>query len=326
MFPLGAYLGALFGAFIVTILVMPFWIRWCSRNGIIDDPGGRKIHDSAIPLAGGLAVLTGIAIPLLAGTTVIQFGWFQPDGITELQHGLLRRGQQLLLILLGAVAMTALGWYDDKHELSARTKFAGQAIIALFVAISGTKITLFIHSDLFAYAVTVLWIVGVTNAMNFLDNMNGLCGGLGAIAAAAFTAIAVMHGQYLVAIFCLLTCGALLAFLPFNFPKASTFLGDSGSHLVGYLLAILAILPDFYSDKHPKEWKVLTPLLILAVPLLDMAWVVYSRWRRRQAIYLGDNTHISHRLVKLGLTKTQAVIAVWLIGLACAVGAVLLNA
>ena len=325
MFPVGAYLAALFGAFIITSLVMPFWIRWCTRIGLVDEPGARKIHDSAIPLAGGLALLTGIAIPLIAGASVIQFGWLQTDGLEELQHGILRRGQQLLIILFGAVSMAAIGWLDDKHELPARTKFFGQVIVAIFVALSGTKITLFVHNDIFAYAITVLWIVSVTNALNFLDNMNGLCAGLGAIAAVAFGIIAVIHGQYLVAIFCLLTCGSLFAFLPFNYPKASAFLGDSGSHLIGYLLAILAILPDFHSASNPKAWAVLTPLLILGVPLLDMAWVVINRLRHGQPFYLGDTTHISHRLVKLGFSKTKAVAFVWVIGLVCAFGAVLLN-
>ena len=131
----------------------------------------------------------------------------------------------------------------------------------------------------------------------------------------AFGVLAGVHGQYLVASIAFLGFGALAGFLPSNFPKATVFLGDSGSHLVGYLLAVLAILPHFYSTRHPRPFAVLIPLLVLAVPLADMAWVVLIRWRNRQPFYLGDTNHLSHRLVKRGLTRTQAVVVIWLIAL-----------
>ena len=111
----------------------------------------------------------------------------------------------------------------------------------------------------------------------------------------------------------LLTCGALLGFLPFNFPKASAFLGDAGSHLTGYLLAVLAILPHFYTAVNPRPFAVLTPLLILAVPLGDLVWVVVLRWRLGKPVYLGDNNHLSHRLVHGGLSPTRAVLLIWLL-------------
>jgi UDP-GlcNAc:undecaprenyl-phosphate GlcNAc-1-phosphate transferase len=110
-----------------------------------------------------------------------------------------------------------------------------------------------------------------------------------------------------------LTCGALLGFLPYNFPKASAFLGDAGSHLVGYLLAVLAILPHFYTPKNPKVLAVFTPLLVLAIPLIDMAWVVIFRWRIGQPFYVGDNNHLSHRLVRRGLNPIRTVLLIWLL-------------
>jgi UDP-GlcNAc:undecaprenyl-phosphate GlcNAc-1-phosphate transferase len=106
--------------------------------------------------------------------------------------------------------------------------------------------------------------------------------------------------------------GALLGFLPYNFPRARAFLGDAGSHLVGYLLAVLAILPHFYSERHPRRWAVLIPLLVLAIPLGDLVWVVLLRWRIGQPFYEGDTNHLSHRLVRRGLTRTQAVLVIWL--------------
>src|SRR5512138_1028365 len=130
--------------------------------------------------------------------------------------------------------MAALGCVDDKYELHPAYKFAGQLLIAMLTAGAGIRITLFVHNPLFSYAVTVLWILTVTNAFNFMDNMNGLCAGLGAIGAWLFTLSAAAQGQYLVALLGLAACGALLGFLPYNFPKASIFLGDAGSHVVGY--------------------------------------------------------------------------------------------
>jgi UDP-GlcNAc:undecaprenyl-phosphate GlcNAc-1-phosphate transferase len=118
----------------------------------------------------------------------------------------------------------------------------------------------------------------------------------------------------------LLTFGALLGFLPHNFPHARAFLGDAGSHLVGYLLAVLAILPHFYTVQRPRQLAVLIPLLVLAVPLGDLVWVVVLRWRRGQPFYQGDTNHLSHRLARRGLTRTQTVLLIWV--LAAALGAV----
>ncbi len=209
--------------------------------------------------------------------------------------------------------MLVLGLLDDKHELDARTKFAGQVLIAFVVAASGARITLFVPSVLFHYAITVLWILTVINAFNFMDNMNGLCAGLGAISAGYFGMIAAVAGQYLVALIAFLTVGALLGFLAYNYPRAQAFLGDSGSHLVGYLMAVLAILPHFYTSRHPHPWAVIVPLLVLAVPLADMGWVVVLRTSKGQPFWIGDTNHLSHRLVRLGLSRAGAVAVIWLI-------------
>jgi UDP-GlcNAc:undecaprenyl-phosphate GlcNAc-1-phosphate transferase len=209
--------------------------------------------------------------------------------------------------------MLVLGVVDDKQELRPRAKFIGQVLIAGLVAASGVQITLFIHSQLFHYVITILWIVTVINAFNFMDNMNGLCAGLGAIGAWHFASLAARDGQYLVALIAFLTCGALLGFLPYNFPKARVFLGDAGSHLVGYLLAVLAILPHFYTPRHPRRWAVLIPLFVLALPLGDLVWVVVLRWRAHQPFYVGDTNHLSHRLARLGLSRTRTVVVIWLV-------------
>ncbi len=317
-FPFNLYLWSALGAAITSAVSLPLWRAWCRRVGLIDAPGHRKIHDQPIPLAGGLAILTGLLIPLGAAIAVLNLDMLPAELAGKLLHGFSRRAGQLATILGGAAGMTFLGWLDDKHELRPALKFAGQSLIAALVAAAGVRVTLFVSSPLFSYTVTILWILAVTNALNFMDNMNGLCAGLGAMASLLFGLDAAGQSQYLVAALSFLTFGAALGFLPWNFPRASAFLGDAGSHLLGYWLAVLAILPHFYSPKHPHVWAVFSPLLILAVPLGDLVWVVLLRWRLGKPFYLGDNNHLSHRLVRRGLSQVQAVILIW--ALAAAVG------
>ena len=312
-FPLNFYLAAFAGSLGATLLALPLWRAWCLRTGHVDDPGHRKIHDSAIPLAGGPAVLTGVLLPLLAGAIFLKLGLVQISSTGLIIHGVNRRAIELGVIALGAVAITVLGWLDDKLELKPLVKFSGQFLIAFAVALVAKKITLFVPSVFFSYAVTIFWIVTVINAFNFMDNMNGLCAGLGVIGALLFGLIAALDGEYLVALIAFMTGGALIGFLPYNFPKATAFLGDAGSHLVGYLLAILAILPHFYTKLKPHPFAVLSPLLVLAVPLADLAWVVILRTRAGKPFWIGDTNHLSHRLVRAGLTKTRAVELIWLL-------------
>jgi UDP-GlcNAc:undecaprenyl-phosphate GlcNAc-1-phosphate transferase len=323
------YLAAFFSAFLTALVALPLWRKWCLRKGIVDDPGHRKIHDEAMPLAGGLTVMTALAIPAVLAILILwtrhQMALKVPplDTTTTplLTYGVHKRSLELAAIFLGAIGMLLVGLWDDKHESRPAGKFFWQFAVAAMVAASGARITLFVPSTAFSFVVTILWILTVINAFNFMDNMNGLCAGLGAIGAFYFglSAATAPVPQYLVALIAFLTCGALVGFLPNNFPRAKSFLGDSGSHLVGYLLAVLAILPHFYTPGNPHALAVLTPLLILAVPLGDMVLVVILRWRMGKPFYVGDNNHLSHRLVKLGLSRTRAVLVIWL--LAIAVGA-----
>jgi UDP-GlcNAc:undecaprenyl-phosphate GlcNAc-1-phosphate transferase len=312
-FPFNYFLAAFAGAFLTALLALPLWRKWCLRVNLVDDPGQRKIHDAPVPLAGGFAVLTGILLPLAAGAVFLKLGMVKISFASLIVHGINRRAIELAVIALGAIAITLLGWFDDKHELKPLPKFIGQLLVAVAVAMACKRITLFVHSEVFSYAITILWLLTVINAFNFTDNMNGLCAGLGAIGALLFAVIAAANGEYLVATIGLLMCGALAGFLPWNFPNARVFLGDSGSQLVGYLLAVMAILPHFYTKQNPRPLAVLSPLLVLAVPLADLVWVVLLRTRNRKPFWIGDTNHFSHQLVRAGLSRTRAVLLLWLI-------------
>jgi UDP-GlcNAc:undecaprenyl-phosphate GlcNAc-1-phosphate transferase len=142
--------------------------------------------------------------------------------------------------------------------------------------------------------------------------MNGLCAGVGAIGAFIFALIAAANGEYLVAITGFLMCGALAGFLPWNFPNARAFLGDAGSHLIGYLLAVMAILPHFYTKQNLRPFAVLAPLFVLAIPLIDIAQVSLLRTFNKKPFWIGDTNHLSHRLTRVGLNRTRAVLLLWL--------------
>jgi len=319
-FPFNFFAAAFAGAFATSLLALPLWRRWCLRANHVDDPGHRKIHDTPVPLAGGLAVLTGILLPLAAGAVLLKLGIVNLSSTGAIVHGIDRRAAELVVLALGAIAITLLGWLDDKYELKPLPKFVGQILIAVAVALACKRITLFVHSEIFSYAITVLWVLTLINAFNFMDNMNGLCAGLGVIGAFLFATIAAANGEYLVAITGFLMCGALLGFLPWNFPTARAFLGDAGSHLVGYLLAVMAILPHFYTKQNPRPLAVLAPLFVLAIPLVDLAQVTLFRTLHRKPFWIGDTNHLSHRLTRLGLNRTRAVLFLWLA--AAAVGAI----
>lgn len=319
-FPFNIYLLSALAAAAVSILTLPFWIRLCRAWGLVDDPGHRKVHDRTTPLAGGLAVMTGFFLPFILGLAALQYvggslTWLQGLDLSGWAgFGVEKRTGQFLVIGLGALAMLVLGLIDDRWELSPILKFTGQCLIASAVALAGVRVTLFVDNAAFSFLVTVLWVLTITNAFNFLDNMNGLCAGIGAIAAWAFAWAAAVQGQYLAATVAFAMVGALLGFLPFNFPSASAFLGDAGSHLVGFLVGILAILPDYYSTETPARMAVLKPLVILAVPLVDLAQVVILRWRTGRPFYMGDTNHLSHRLTRIGWSRRGAVLLLWLAG------------
>jgi UDP-GlcNAc:undecaprenyl-phosphate GlcNAc-1-phosphate transferase len=268
-------------------------------------------------LAGGLTLLSVLflatgALSLLAHGRALAS---DPGWIRDFIHG----AREGWFILAGAAAMTVVGWIDDRHELRAGVKFLGQLGVATAISMAGMGIPPDIPSPLAGHAVAILWILTVTNALNFTDNMNGLCTGLAVIGGASFGVRAVLDGDSLSAVLGFLTAGAAAGFLPWNFPRARAFLGDAGSHLVGYLLAVLALLAHRRTGGQAVG-PVAAPLLILAVPLFDLAWVCLIRSCSGKPFYVGDTNHLSHQLVRRGLTPPWAVGLLWL--LAAALGTI----
>jgi len=210
-------------------------------------------------------------------------------------------------IMAGSAWLALVGFVDDREGMAPQVKMGGQAVAALVLIVSG------IHSRIFGnvildVALTMFWIIGIINAMNFQDNMDGLAAGITAIASIFFFVMAVQQELTLVGSLAGALAGASVGFLIYNFNPASTFMGDTGSMVLGFLLAVLAIKLDFRvpSDRQVVTWMV--PVVVLGLPIFDTTLVVFTRLREKRSPVQGGKDHTSHRLVSLGLRQRTAVL------------------
>ncbi len=321
------------------------------RLGLVDRPGTRKIHEKPMPTSGGLAIWLGLVVPLglgqcllwmlLVGPSVFPaaaavrstplWEFLATKGIVEHFAGLLQQSAKLWLLLGGGGALMFLGLADDLRGLDWRFRLAAQTAVAATMVACGWCVHLPWNVPGLAFAVSVVWIVGLVNSFNMLDNMDGLSAGVAAIAAGILAAAALLtprpdnhQPQLFVAGFLLLIVGSLLGFLAHNRPPARLFMGDAGSYLIGYLLAMATLTATFAGGGLPRH-GVLAPLCVMAVPIYDMGSVVLIRLRQRRSPFVGDKSHFSHRLVNLGMTKAQAVLTIYLATATCGLGALLLH-
>lgn len=311
-----AALAAFAAPFVLSLLACAGIRRLAPALGLVDEPGGRKCQASAVPLGGGLAV----ALALLGA---LALAWAFPG--SAFREGLGLRLPSLGWLLLAAGGILALGLWDDLKDLSPLPKLAGQVAAALGVAclVPEARLTAFLPDPAFQVALTVVWIVALTNAFNFIDNMDGLSAGVGAIASGLLAAVAFLTGRDLMAGFFLALLGAQAGFLVFNLPPASLYLGDAGSLLTGFLLAAGSALLTY--DEAPRSLApVGVPLLVFGVPLFDGLTVLLIRWREGRPLARGDRSHFSHRLVALGMGPRQAVGTIWLLTFVTGMGALVL--
>ncbi|MBM3901308.1 MAG: undecaprenyl/decaprenyl-phosphate alpha-N-acetylglucosaminyl 1-phosphate transferase [Verrucomicrobia bacterium] len=299
------YLGIL-----VVSAVTAFWLTplagWLAfRVGAIDIPNERKVHRGVMPRLGGLAVylaflLSLLAVPFLQNSIAAEF----------------RRFAQLMVpLFLGSLATLLLGIYDDIRGANASKKFLAQIVIASGLWMGGFRIDAMIVPFLgpidlhyIGLPITVLWIVGVTNAVNLLDGLDGLVAGVTACMALSLAVINIFSQNVLVSLLNLALAGACLGFLPHNHSPARIFLGDSGSLTIGMILSCISIISLFNGEEGSRgASSVLTvPLLLFALPLFDTAQVMYNRWRRNVSIFQADKGHVHHHLLAMGYDHRQA--------------------
>ncbi len=238
----------------------------------------------------------------------------------------LGKTNQLVIILLSALVLFALGLWDDKKHLSPFFKLAVQFAVAITAAgFAEVRVELFIESKIITTALSAVWIVLIINAFNFLDNMDGAAAGIAVIASCILFTAAAISGQVFVGGLAVVFIGTLLGFLVFNFPPAKIFAGDAGSLVIGFLLALLTLRTTYYHEAQSGQWySVFTPVIVMAVPLYDFISVTALRLRQGKSPFIGDTQHFSHRLKRHGLTDTQTVLTLYLATLCTGLGATFL--
>ncbi|MCK5804918.1 MAG: undecaprenyl/decaprenyl-phosphate alpha-N-acetylglucosaminyl 1-phosphate transferase [Lentisphaeria bacterium] len=323
-----AYTAAALATAVFSACLTWVCVKSAARLGFVDTPlhEAHKQHLTPTPVMGGIAMCAAWLLALLAGLLCVTvLHTVLGEEIATHLPGLSAVSMRLLIISAGTVAITVLGAVDDRVSMKAWQKFLGQFLVAGCVAAWGVRLTAFCSWAPFTWALTTLWIMTVINALNFLDNMDGLTAGTSAIAAFLFGFIAAFRGQHFVSVWAALTFGAACGFLVFNKPKASIFMGDAGSHFLGFNLAVLGAMTTFYSPSDSQTIApVLIPLFVLGLPLFDAVAVVIIRLRTGKPIYVGDNQHISHRFNSLGLTRPQSVLLVCLLSFTIGSGGIAL--
>lgn len=308
-------------------------VRLGHRAALLDSQGstGHVKQLRRIPNIGGIAIFLGVALPLLVGLLAIQV--LSADALHNLAPALsddllsrIRASTPTAAAMLGCMLVLHItGLVDDRRSLGPLLKFAMQFgcafVMAMFFDVR--LLTLLDKSLPLApwpsVIITMLWIVAITNAINFLDNMDGLAAGVSAIAATLFMIATILNAQWFIAGSLALLIGSLIGFLVFNFPRpnAKIFMGDGGSLVVGFVLAILTARTTFYSPDDPSYalgggwYGVFMPVIVLAIPLYDFLTVTTLRIQQGKSPFVGDQQHFSHRLVQRGLTKRGAVLVIW---------------
>ncbi len=324
-------LSCLAGAAVLSFVLTPAMRRWARARDFVDRPGGHKGHVAPVALGGGIVVTACVIAPMAAGVLAAWWmaragapGWL-PAGLAVHLGGMAAKMPTALAICGAAAVMCAMGVIDDARALGAGVKFLVQAGIAVAL-VAGFDLRLLSHLPMWlSGTLSVLWILTLTNSLNFLDNMDGLSSGVALIASLVFGAASILAGQVFVPACCALLAGALLGFLPYNFHPATIYLGDAGSTVVGMLLAVFTILTTFVDPGQPyRPIGVFAPLVVMAVPLYDTASVFFLRWRLGVPLWKGDRRHFSHRLVRRGMRVPVAVLVIWLTTLVTALPALLL--
>jgi len=287
---MGSYLVVFVGVLVLSVVGTPV-ARKLGLKIAVDQPDpSRKVHTVPTPRLGGIAIFLSTLI-----ATVILQGYANVDQLTG--------------ILVGASLISFLGLWDDRFTLSAWVKLAGQFVaVGLLIATDVTII--FFPYRLLNWAVTMLWVVGITNAFNLLDNMDGLSGGIAAIVAAHFALMCAFTGQYLVGALSVAVLAACIGFLIYNWTPATIFMGDSGSLFLGFTLACIGIKLRFLDNVPSVTW--LVPVLVLTVPIFDTTLVTISRLRRGlNPLTTPGTDHASHRLTYAGLNRREAVLVLY---------------
>lgn len=299
---------AFFAALITVLVVTPIVIKLAIKIGAVDKPNERKVHEKLMPRLGGLAIFIGVIAGYFAGGVYNE----KVTGIT-----------------VGALLIIVIGILDDKYELSAKVKFAGQIIVAGLVVGSGLTIEFltipFVGTfdlGLWTYPITIFWIVAITNAINLIDGLDGLSAGTSAISIATIAVMAGLAGKGLILTLSLILLGSIIGFLFYNFHPAKIFMGDTGALFLGYAISILSLLGLY---KSVTLFSFIVPIIILGVPIFDTTYAIIRRLVNRRPISSPDKSHLHHRLLALGLSHRNTVLVIYALGILFSVSAIVFS-
>ena len=309
-------------AFIVSFMATPYTIKIAKKIGAVDVPKDkRRMHTKAMPKFGGPAVILGFIVSMIYLIIIMSIEG-SLDLFTELEYG-----KKLLGVLLGIGVIAITGVLDDVKTLKPWQQLIGQVLAATIVVAFGTRIEHlnipFLYriglSEAFSTILTIVWIVGVTNAINLIDGLDGLSSGISLISCISLLVIFLMNDSPMIAtIIVTALSGALVGFLPYNFAPAKTFIGDTGSNFLGFMLAVVSILGV---AKTYTMAVIVLPVIVLGLPIFDVIFAITRRVIKGKSIkaaFKPDKGHLHHRLVKKGFSQKQAVLILY--GLSASLG------
>ncbi|MGA1242006.1 MAG: MraY family glycosyltransferase [Ilumatobacteraceae bacterium] len=307
MTPLWLYALTFVGATTLSLLLVPAVREYARRKEITDQPGGHKSHSAPVPYLGGVAMVLAFSAAMFVGVVVRRSSQFDGREVRLTIGNLLAQGDGLvreLIVVLGlALIFSAMGLIDDLRGLSPWLRFAVGLGIAVTLVAYGIRLQSPLP-DAADVLLSVVWILGITNAFNLLDNIDGLAAGTAAVAATTFFLIALFNDQDYSALLAIGLAGAMLGFLRSNFHPATIYMGDAGSLFIGFLMAYLGLKMRTTVTEIPQLFA---PLVVLGVAVLDTTMVVVSRLRRGVSPFTGGQDHLSHRLRRLGLSVRRSV-------------------
>ncbi|MGI6549690.1 MAG: glycosyltransferase family 4 protein [Syntrophomonadales bacterium] len=295
-------------AFIVAYLLMPLVAKLAFRIGAIDQPSARKVHSKPMPRLGGTGIFVAFVVVVLATQDL---------------------DRSLMGILLGAAVIFLVGVLDDIYRLSPWTKLAAQISAALIVVYFGVRVHVMTNPfdgvfqlGVLSIPLTLLWVIGITNAVNLIDGLDGLAGGVCAIAAITIGVVAWKGDQMVVAYMALVLAGAIAGFLPHNFHPARIFMGDSGSMFLGFVLACLSVSG---LAKGATLISLCIPVIILGIPVFDTLFAIIRRVNNQAPIFGADKAHLHHRLMDMGLSHQGSVIIIYIVSALLGAAAVVMT-
>ena len=316
------YIAAFVGATLLSLALVPIVRDYARRREINDNPGGHKSHTTPVPYLGGVAMVIAFSSAMFVGVFLRRSAVIEGRQINLTIGNLFAQGdgllRELIVVLSLAIAFSLMGLIDDLRGLSPSLRFTVGLGLASALIAYGVRLDSPLAWQL-DFVISVIWVLGITNAFNLLDNIDGLAAGVAAVASAAFFCIAVINDQPYSALLAIGLAGAMLGFLRSNFHPATIYMGDAGSLFIGFMMAYLGLKMRTTVSEIPQLFA---PVVVLGVAVLDTLMVVISRLRRGVSPFTGGQDHLSHRLRRLGLSVRRSVTTLLIASIAVGVLAI----